>query len=271
MLTQAQIFTTPDPTLTQEGSVDPMGMQMIWTDYGQKIFNNKLTTVSTDIRNYTINLFHHYLLYTFEREDSDTFQAAKVRFKDYTVDYDTKAGILIFLEDLLLYSILEAEKQGLEVDTSGMLGSFNARRKWTTEIESIVLEAEKNEGVFVRQIVLGVNGRYKGPFISMGLFKGRLFGYNEMAWPKVKDLMEQWEVGMRLAEKLTQIMKEVLSEGAGDHPRRPFTDYQSDRDLQSLYAQCFGQKKVVPHLREFWERQLGLRSGAAISMKENYG
>ncbi len=42
------IFTIPDDTLITDGSVDPMGMQMIWTYFGQQVFQNKLTTVSTE-------------------------------------------------------------------------------------------------------------------------------------------------------------------------------------------------------------------------------
>ena len=53
----SNIFTIPDKNLISDGSVDPMGMQMIWTYFGQLIFHNKLTTVSTDVRNYSINLY----------------------------------------------------------------------------------------------------------------------------------------------------------------------------------------------------------------------
>ena len=55
------VFTQPDDSLYKEGSLDPLGIQSVWSNYGQEIFQNKLNTISTDVRNYTINLFHHYI------------------------------------------------------------------------------------------------------------------------------------------------------------------------------------------------------------------
>ena len=102
---RSHIFTIPDDTLIKDGSVDPMGMQMIWTYFGQQVFQNKLTTVSTDIRNYTINLIHHLILHKFQQERNDYFVKARNHFPGYTSDYDVKAGLLIFMEDILAYSL----------------------------------------------------------------------------------------------------------------------------------------------------------------------
>lgn len=42
-------FTLPDPEISQESSVDPMGLQVIWTWFGQQVFQDKLTTVANDL------------------------------------------------------------------------------------------------------------------------------------------------------------------------------------------------------------------------------
>ena len=72
----SNIFTIPDPSIVQEGSVDPLGMQVIWTHFGQKIFANKLTTVATDIRNYSVNLLHLHVLDRLKNEHSDLYEKA---------------------------------------------------------------------------------------------------------------------------------------------------------------------------------------------------
>lgn len=180
----AHIFTVPDESLLTDSSVDPMGMQMIWTDFGQKIFNYKLTTVATDIRNFTINLFHHYLLYRLEHGEPQVFAKAIAHFPDYRNAYDVKAGLLMFLEDLLIYALME---QGDSVETRGLLGSYKAQQMLKQDPETIWIEAEKTKGVLVRQIQLGINGRYKGPFINMKLLTTH-FKY-EPEWERIGLLM----------------------------------------------------------------------------------
>ncbi len=45
-------FTLPDLELSQESSVDPLGMQIIWTKYGQDIFGEKINTIANDLLRY---------------------------------------------------------------------------------------------------------------------------------------------------------------------------------------------------------------------------
>jgi hypothetical protein len=52
------LFTIPDPTLTQESSVDPLGLQVIWVSLGQAIFGDRLTTIANNPRIFTFNLMH---------------------------------------------------------------------------------------------------------------------------------------------------------------------------------------------------------------------
>ncbi|MFN5295200.1 MAG: hypothetical protein ACK5BL_06690, partial [Flavobacteriales bacterium] len=56
------LFTLPDYDLSQDSSVDPMGISAIWTSYGQSIFKDRLTTIANDARVFTINVFHHAVL-----------------------------------------------------------------------------------------------------------------------------------------------------------------------------------------------------------------
>jgi len=56
------IFTEYDESIFSDGSIDAMGLRIIWTSVGSKIFHTKLNTISTDIKLYTLNLPHLYLL-----------------------------------------------------------------------------------------------------------------------------------------------------------------------------------------------------------------
>ncbi|MBK9733192.1 MAG: hypothetical protein IPO83_18210 [Chitinophagaceae bacterium] len=58
----SNIFTEPDGSIFSDGSIDPMGLRIIWTSMGNRIFGNRLNTISTDIRFFTLNLFNIPLL-----------------------------------------------------------------------------------------------------------------------------------------------------------------------------------------------------------------
>ena len=50
------IFTEYDELLTKNINTDPLGFQIVWTYFGQKIFHNKTTSIDMDIRSYNIKL-----------------------------------------------------------------------------------------------------------------------------------------------------------------------------------------------------------------------
>lgn len=263
----SEIFSIPDDSIVSDGTVDPMGMQVIWTDFGQRIFNNKLTTVSTDIRNFTINLLHHSIIYTIEKEQKEILDNAQSKFSNYNNYYDVKAGIIIFLEDLLVYSLIS---QSTEVETLGLLGSYNAEKKLSNSIEPINIEAEKSKGVLVRQITLGVNGRYKGPFINMDLFKGRHLNYNKIEWEKIVEIINNWSSGNKLFEILKGIIVYLLEQPEANHPQVYFSNFSNNNELQKLYKNCFGSNKVHHSLKSYWEENLGLKEGAAKSIYQQF-
>ena len=96
------IFTEYDESLTKGLNIDPLGFQIVWTYFGQKIFQNKTTSVALDIRSYNINLFNHYIIYQIIQEHEG------LSFKNLiTNDITLKEKIektLIVLENLLTWS-----------------------------------------------------------------------------------------------------------------------------------------------------------------------
>ncbi len=262
MLKWPDIFTVPNPDMVADGSVDPMGMQLIWTYFGQLIFKNKLTTVSTDVRNYSINLLHHYVIHRFFSERQDEVKKALARFSSYKEVYDVKGGMIIFLEDLVVYALMD---QKGTVNTFGILGSHNAEERILMskgDFSQIQIHAERTKGVLVRQIQLGVNGRYKGPFLNMGLMTKNL-EYDPKEFQMVEMLFKSWPEGEQLVEYLLNCLSDLLKNENKPYPLVTLDVYKNHSALWAMYAACFGQFKPNVAWRNFWLEKLGITSGAA--------
>ena len=46
-------------SIVGETYLDPLGQLVIWSTYGQQIFDGRVSSVSNDVRNYTLNLLNH--------------------------------------------------------------------------------------------------------------------------------------------------------------------------------------------------------------------
>jgi hypothetical protein len=264
----SNIFTLPDPTIVQEGSVDPLGMQVIWTHFGQSIFENKLTTVATDIRNYTANLLHHLVVYELQTKHSEVFEQAKHTFPAYANDYDLKAGLLILLEDIFVFSLMH-NKHRSEVDTHGLLGSHKAEIEMLSDPQTVWIEAEKTKGILVRQLQLGMIGRYKGPYINMGMLT-RTLQYTER-WVEIETVVSQWPDGNQLVNALVEWLVSLLEHKTGAFIQVTLAEFLSQEKLVELYIASLGKTSVHPALREFWESNLGLDKGAAKAIYQQVG
>ncbi|MBK9983878.1 MAG: hypothetical protein IPP15_16165 [Saprospiraceae bacterium] len=96
------IFTDHDDSIFSDDSFDPLGLQMVWTSLGNKVFRNRLNTVSTNIRYYTLNLFHHLVIQQLEEkyEDKITNLIGRPPYDNRSDLYD---GLIVFLECLLVH------------------------------------------------------------------------------------------------------------------------------------------------------------------------
>ncbi|CAE6824510.1 hypothetical protein R69746_06213 [Paraburkholderia aspalathi] len=65
-----QILTEFDDRISSELNLDPLGLQVIWSAYGQKIFRNRVSSISNDVRNYTLNLFNHWVVKSIADDDA---------------------------------------------------------------------------------------------------------------------------------------------------------------------------------------------------------
>ena len=58
----SQYLTEYDEDLSGDSQIDPLGVLIIWSAFGQQIFRNRVNSVSNDVRNYTLNLLHHAVI-----------------------------------------------------------------------------------------------------------------------------------------------------------------------------------------------------------------
>ena len=251
-----------------------MGIQPIWTYYGQSIFGERLTTVANDLRIFTFNLFHQHLLYRLYTEHAEDVENAKAYYRDWGNNMDVKTGLLIFLEDVVTWVFYEAkDKEQESVSVLGILGLSKARMAFNaSDRNPIVLHAHKRFGLLKNQLNLGMTGRYKGPMMKMGFFD-RAFEIKDSQnpeWDRVERLMQDWNEALELQDKLLQLITDVLFEAPKkDHPQLLLTDLKAKAIWKKIYAgylACFGSDQQRRSIRDFWKDKLGLGRGAAASL-----
>jgi len=261
------IFTIPDLELNQESSVDPLGMQVVWTKYGQDIFGEKINTIANDLRVLTFNLFHSQVLRKIFESHANELNEAKSKFKKFQSDFDVKAGLLILMEDLVTH-IFYQNKQA-DAELLGVLGMTKARSLYNSKSqEEIFVSAEKSKGILVRQINLGMMGRYKGAMISMGFFD-RSFSFNPSTWENIDSIQLLQEFQELESVLIDFIVQFVLKVKSSEEPtislhtlqESPFWD-----KLSSHYIKSFSTRKLSIKLQDFWKDSLGFNSGAAAAI-----
>lgn len=271
------IFTEKDESIYKETSSDPLGMRVIWTFFGQKVFEQRLTTVATDIRNYTINLMNYAVLFDLDGE-IEHYAITNGKKKE-----DVTLGILIMLEDILSFSLIEANEAAQPViDMTGILGRWKGANRFNKEHQNPLIQINKNAGILKRQIGLGVNGRYKGPFINMGLINTD-YNFRKLLqkWTEIKQTLSTWEEMKCLIDKYTTWIKAFIStketlRTTNTMPSIFFKEVPSE--IKASLVACFKDQQQLPKsIKEFWIDQLGFGQGAsqaiyqAINLKDfNY-
>lgn len=264
------LLTEFDDRISSELNLDPLGLQVIWSSYGQKIFRSRISSISNDVRNYTLNLFNHAV--TKALIEDDRVQLGRVllneeayagRGKDSAA---FKQACLIYLENVFAFAMVEAEGQP-EVETAGVLGISKARARWRRKPEgnpSLVFSHETKSHVLVRQNSLGVSGRYKTPLVEMKFFD---FGY-DYALPDAKPQwrlaqMELFSAAAPLA-RLLQLAHRHLSEVVADARRTPERTFaEVPKALKKGFVNAFKSPSAVgAYARGFWLTVTELDQGA---------
>ncbi len=261
-------LTEYDSDLSPESYIDPVGTLIIWSAFGREVFKNRINSVSNDVRNYTINLFHQFLVRKLVNDDAVKLSSSLQRRYPSKQALKFKQACLIFLENLFVYSILQHEATEA-LETTGILGIANARRRWSRDEGNpiLVFTHESAGQILVRQLSLGVSGRYKTPLMNIGFFDND-YHYNKPAgqarWADAEALI----VGAQssLLGKLERVAYALLTECVSKlrHGEKLLFAGSVPRKLTMAYARAFASSRVVGgYSRDFWLRQTGLNGGAA--------
>jgi len=265
------IFTDFDDSIFTDGSIDPMGLRIIWTSIGSKIFHNKLNTISTDIKFYTLNLFHHYLLQKCISEDEDSVNKL-IRKKPYYNKSDLFEGLVIFLENLLTNAAYNFGDSSLVVPGKNKLGNLkrNDAKKQTVEKISV----NRDKGILVRQHLLGIHGRHKGPFQQMGVFgeNPEDIYNNPSIWKEAADIFieKPWK---EAAEVLSDLIKNKLLKSntkSGTHIEYKVEDILTQDITEKYVALLYKEIYYTESIRSFWINRLGLNQDTAGILYKEY-
>lgn len=265
-----KILTEFDETISSELNVDPLGLLVIWSSYGQDIFRRRISSISNDVRNFTLNLFNHSVIRSLINDDGVVLGNGLRNKPDFgTRGKDSaafKQACLIYLENVFTYLMIDAQdKEGVE--TRGVLGISKARKLWsdTNRNPKIIFSNQSNAHILVRQNSLGVSGRYKTPFVELKFFDGNYdytlpFSVNQ--WQIVqKDLLGKSKPLANLHALVCAHMAELL---ATDQtlPATSFIDLSND--LKHEFTNAFSSPVFVgAYSRNFWLAVTQLNQGAS--------
>jgi hypothetical protein len=262
------IFTEPDDSISSDGSIDPMGLRIIWTSIGNRIFGSKLNTISTSVTLYTINLFIHNVIHTFEQKSPQLI--AKFTGKQpYDNIEDLRDGLVIFLEGLFAHASLEARENKIGEPIAALPGSSKLNGIKTNnpkhELANFII-ADRKGGILVRHILLGIHGRHKGPFREIGIFDQHDYYSNLVLWEKIGALFTRFpnwtSLQTSLHEKLELLLSQKLS--SPNPIRLPIDQVGLNENLVLKIKDVLNPATFKdPLIVEFWEEHLGLKIGAS--------
>lgn len=270
-----EILTEYDDSISNELNVDPLGLLVIWSSYGQNIFRRRIDSISNDVRNFTLNLFNHAVIRSLIGDDKVILgkglrndPAYGLRGKDSAA---FKQACLIYLENAFTYAMIEAQ-HNKGVETNGVLGISKARRLWdeTKRNPQLIFSNESDAHVLVRQNSLGVSGRYKTPLLEMKFFDGS-YDYalpeSRAQWEKVRT---QLFAKSKPLASLHKLAKKHLAELLDCDHRKPKCNFSDlPPALKKAFVSAFSSPaEVGKYSRDFWLAVTELDQGAPGALYE---
>ena len=261
-----KFFTEYDDSLTHTLNIDPLGMTVIWSAFGQRIFNNRVSSISNDVRNYTLNLVHHLAIKELI-ESGLTLQGQLAHIYPQADVLEFKQACLIHAENLFVYSILTSEKP---LDTLGILGASKGRAKLGIGEGALLHFSHTSVShLLVRQLTLGVSGRYKTPFIDMSFFD-KDYRYKHpkyvVNWKKTAKFINSCDELKRVKDLLIFYFKNLLK----STQKKPTINFDEvPLELKAAYQTAFRSAEHIGSMsKDFWLDVSELNKGAAGCLYE---
>lgn len=254
-------FTEKDEEIVGSSHSDPIGLEVIWAGFASRLYRNRVNSIANDLRGYTVNLFHHWMVRRLrERREPSWWKGASRRRFQEGERPEFSRMLLVNFEKILLHSFHVA---GNGADEDALIGLNNARRRFSQVNPSEYrFELHESQGeILKRQAQLGFSGRYRTPFTRhlelLDPVTGHPFESGE-TWTEVDALFASLPEFMELAEALERTFVKVLQRDQQDFTSRTF-----EKDLGAMYVRCFGSRRdLEKRFARFWHDRLALQEGA---------
>lgn len=264
-----EYLTEFDDRISNELNLDPLGLQAIWSAYGQAIFQSRISSISNDVRNYTLNLFNHRLTKALVEDESVALGRGLNR-QSYAGKKDSQAfkqACLIHLENLFTFAMAAAEAAGREdVEAIGVLGIGIARREWADQGRRVklIFSHQARSHLLSRQASLGVSGRYKTPLLQMEFFNSA-YDYSRPTavplWNRADEHLFSVSKPLAALMKLAHAYMKGLLSKADPEPTQTFGEVPP-KLLDAFVAAFRTPQAVGGYSREFWLAVTGLDQGS---------
>ncbi len=259
-----RFITEYDESLSGELNIDPLGQLIVWSSFGQHIFRNRISSVANDVRHYTLNLLHHYVIRSVLGDDKTRPGEAVLKNYDGKNDVKLTHACLIFLENIYTLSMCENQhKKGIV--TTGVLGIVKARDRFAKYDNDppIIFGHGAQSQLLTQQLFLGTNGRYKTPMMNLHFFDQK-YRYH------LPEGVTPWEKAGRFIlqsplKKLFHRLVDCLRTQLGARRQQDLTLHFSelDKTLTGAYVKSFSSSEYVgSYAGDFWLEMSGLRKGA---------
>lgn len=264
----ADIITDTNKDIASSLYIDPLGMLVIWSSYGEAIFEKRVNSISNDVRNFTVNLMHHGVVQSLIADSS------------FVIPENLKSAIgdkksakfaqtcLLHLENIYVFSMLTAKEKN--VDTSGILGSNKGHKELKdSENNPILIFTNEREGqILVRQLGLGVSGRYRTPFLELGYFD-KYYHYNHDAvskqrWDEYRLLLAQKPILQSYFDAAVSYIKSLIKRAESSKSPLEIQFSEIPDNFKNACRLAFSTSGKVGELtRDYWLNVTGLDQGAA--------
>lgn len=264
----ADIITDANKDIASSLYIDPLGMLVIWSSYGEAIFEKRVNSISNDVRNFTVNLMHHGVVQSLVSDSSFVIPEHLKSFVGDKTSSRFAQTCLLHLENIYVFSMLTAEDKN--VDTSGILGSNNGRTILEKEKRNpkLVFTTEKQGQILVRQLGLGVSGRYRTPFLELGYFD-KYYHYNHDAvskqrWDEYRLLLAQKPILQSYFDAAVSYIKSLIKRAESSKSPLEIQFSEIPDNFKNACRLAFSTSGKVGELtRDYWLNVTGLDQGAA--------
>ena len=264
----ADIITDANKDIASSLYIDPLGMLVIWSSYGEAIFEKRVNSISNDVRNFTVNLMHHGVVQSLVSDSSFVIPEHLKSFVGDKTSSRFAQTCLLHLENIYVFSMLTAEDKN--VDTSGILGSNNGRKILEAEDENpkLVFTTNREGQILERQLGLGVSGRYRTPFLELGYFD-KYYHYNHDAvskqrWDDYRLLLAQKPILQSYFDAAVSYIKSLIKRAESSKSPLEIQFSEIPDNFKNACRLAFSTSGKVGELtRDYWLNVTGLDQGAA--------